>query len=169
MSKKATHYIDNSKFFEEMSAWKIEVIEAEDTGEKRPPVNEYIGKCFIDIAQHLAQKPNFTNYPYKDEMISDAIENCLLYAHNFNPEKSKNPFSYFTQITYYAFLRRIEKEKKQQYIKYKITEMNDDGTLSSWFKNNYFEKDTPKDAMKEHFNISDTDLERLTPKKKKKK
>ena len=152
-----------------MSAWKSKVIEAEDTGEKRPPVNEYIGKCFLDIAQHLAQKPNFTNYPYKDEMISDAIENCLLYAHNFNPDKSKNPFSYFTQITYYAFLRRIEKEKKQQYIKYKITEMNDDGTLSSWFKNNYFEKDTPKDAMKEHFNISDTDLERLSPKKKKKK
>tara|TARA_R110002012_G_scaffold204050_1_gene373597 strand:- start:3308 stop:3823 length:516 start_codon:yes stop_codon:yes gene_type:complete len=171
MSKKAkpTHYIDNENFFEEMVSWKKQVIEAEESADKRPPINEYIGKCFLDIAQHLAQKPNFANYPYKDEMISDAVENCLLYAHNFNPEKSKNPFSYFTQITYYAFLRRIEKEKKQQYIKYKITEMNDDGTLSSWFKSNYFEKDTPKDAMKEHFSISDTDLERLEPKKKKKK
>jgi len=169
MSKKPTHYIDNEKFFQEMSDWKKLVIEAEAIGEKRPPINNYVGKCFLDIAIHLAQKPNFTNYPYKDEMISDAIENCLLYAHNFNPEKSKNPFSYFTQITYYAFLRRIEKEKKQQYIKFKITEMHDDGTLSSWFKTNYFEKDNTTDAMKEHFNISDTDLERLTPKKKKKK
>tara|TARA_R100000008_G_scaffold86383_1_gene79264 strand:+ start:207 stop:716 length:510 start_codon:yes stop_codon:yes gene_type:complete len=169
MSKKSTHYIDNNEFFEEMTAWKKLVIEAEDVGDKRPPVNEYIGKCFLDIAVHLSQKPNFANYPYKDEMISDAVENCLLYAHNFNPEKSKNPFSYFTQITYYAFLRRIEKEKKQQYIKFKITEMNDDGTLSSWFKNNYFEKETAKDAMKEHFNISDIDLERLEPKKKNKK
>ena len=132
MSKKSTHYIDNEKFFEEMSAWKKMVIEAEDMGEKRPPVNNYIGKCFLDIAVHLSQKPNFTNYPYKDEMISDAVENCLLYAHNFNPEKSKNPFSYFTQITYYAFLRRIEKEKKQQYIKFKITEMNDDGTYQRY-------------------------------------
>tara|TARA_R100000951_G_scaffold112218_1_gene112267 strand:- start:187 stop:696 length:510 start_codon:yes stop_codon:yes gene_type:complete len=169
MSKKPTHYIDNEKFFQEMSDWKKLVIEAEAIGEKRPPINNYVGKCFLDIAIHLAQKPNFTNYPYKDEMISDAVENCLLYAHNFNPEKSKNPFSYFTQITYYAFLRRIEKEKKQQYIKFKITEMHDDGTLSSWFKTNYFEKDNTADAMKEHFNISDTDLERLTPKKKKKK
>tara|TARA_R100001509_G_scaffold148320_1_gene106061 strand:- start:27201 stop:27710 length:510 start_codon:yes stop_codon:yes gene_type:complete len=169
MSKKSSHYIDNDEFFKEMSDWKSKVIEAESVGEKRPPVNEYVGKCFLDIAEHLAQKPNFTNYPYKDEMISDAVENCLLYAHNFNPEKSKNPFSYFTQITYYAFLRRIEKEKKQQYIKFKITEMNDDGSLSSWFKNNYFEKETTSDAMKEHFNISDNDLERLEPKKKKKK
>ena len=101
-------------------------------------------------------------------MIGDAIENCILYAHNFNPEKSKNPFSYFTQIIYFAFLRRIEKEKKQLYIKYKVAEENDtDGTLHKWFKENYFEKDDQKEAMKEHFQLSDTDLKKFSGKKKK--
>jgi len=169
MSKKSTHYIDNEKFFEEMSEWKKLVIEAEATGEKRPPINNYVGKCFLDIAVHLSQKPNFTNYPYKDEMINDSIENCIMYAHNFNPEKSKNPFSYFTQIIYYAFLRRIEKEKKQNFIKFKLAEMKDDGTMSTWYKENYFDRDTMKDAMKEHFNLSEDDLKRMQPKKKAKK
>ena len=36
--------------------------------------------------------------------------------------KSKNPFAYFTQIVHYAFLRRIQKEKKQLDIKTKIIE-----------------------------------------------
>ena len=111
MSK--NQYIDNKLFYEKMIDWKKLVDEAEEQGEDRPPVTEYIGECFVKIAEHLAFKPNFMNYPYKDEMIGDGIENCLMYAHNFNPEKSKNPFSYFTQIIYYAFLRRIEKEKKQ--------------------------------------------------------
>jgi hypothetical protein len=85
----------------------------------------------------LSQKPNFANYPFKEEMIGDGIENCLMYAHNFNPRKSKNPFSYFTQIIYFAFLRRIEKEKKQAYVKLKMTELLDDGTVHRWLKHNY--------------------------------
>ena len=101
-------------------------------------------------------------------MIGDGIENCLMYAHNFDPEKSKNPFSYFTQIIYYAFLRRIEKEKKQSYVKFRLMEQMDDGTLSSWFKENYFDKSTKK-AMTDHFNLNDTDIEKFTPKKRKKR
>ena len=120
--KKSNHYIDNKEFFDAMCKWKTQIQEAEDQGEIRPPVSEYIGICFMKIAEHLAQKPNFANYPYKDEMIHDSIENCLMYAHNFDPNKSKNPFSYFTQIIYYAFVRRIDKEKKQTYIKFKMTE-----------------------------------------------
>jgi len=96
--------------------------ESEAVGDNTPPVTDYIGKCFWDIACGLANKPNFINYTYKDEMIMDGVENCIRYCHNFDPEKSKNPFSYFTQIIYYAFLRRIEKEKKQTYIKFKMTE-----------------------------------------------
>ena len=96
-----------------MCLLKKEVIEADDLGESRPPVSEYIGECFMKIAEHLSYKPNFINYEYREEMIGDGIENCLMYAHNFDPEKSKNPFSYFTQMIYYAFLRRIQKEKKQ--------------------------------------------------------
>ena len=89
-------------------------------GEQVPPVTRYIGECFLKIAQHLSYRPNFINYTYKHDMISDGIENCLMYLHNFNPEKSKNPFAYFTQIIYYAFLRRIQKEKKQTELKQKL-------------------------------------------------
>ena len=116
---KKNHYIDNKEFFKHMCEWKKALIEAENAGEPKAPISNYIGKCFIDIAEHLAQKPNFTNYPYKDEMINDSIENCIMYAHNFNPEKSTNPFAYFTQITYYAFIRRIQKEKRQMETKFK--------------------------------------------------
>ena len=88
-----------------------------------PAIPNYIGECFMKIAEGLSHKPNFINYTYRDEMISDGIENCLMYFDNFNPDKSKNPFAYFTQIIYFAFLRRIGKEKKQTYVKYKATEM----------------------------------------------
>ena len=86
------------------------------------PIPNYIGECFMKIAEGLSHKPNFINYTYREEMIGDGIENCLMYFENFNPDKSKNPFAYFTQIIYFAFLRRIAKEKKQTYIKYKATE-----------------------------------------------
>ena len=109
---KKNQYIDNKEFFQAMVEWKDKIKEAESMGEPRPPVTEYIGKCFLDIAEHLSFKPNFMNYPFKDEMIGDGIENCLMYAHNFDPEKSKNPFSYFTTIAFHAFINRIKKEKK---------------------------------------------------------
>jgi len=138
MAKKSDHYIDNQQFFEEMRAWKTLVRAADKTGERHPPVTHYIGECFMKIAENLSRKPNFINYPYRDEMISDGIENCLLYAYNFDPSKSKNPFSYFTQIIYYAFLRRIQKEKKQAYIKLKKIEMSDvDSSMKKWFRENY--------------------------------
>lgn len=117
--KNKNHYIDNKKFFQEMVEWKKKVNEAHEQGDPTPPVSDYIGLCFYEIAQNLAKKPNFVNYPFKEDMIGDGIENCLMYCSNFDPEKSNNPFSYFTQIIYYAFLRKIAKEKKQNYIKYK--------------------------------------------------
>ena len=117
--KKTIHYIDNSKFLEEMIKYRDAVAAAKLKNEIPPPVTEYIGECFMKIAQRLSFRPNFINYAFKDDMISDGIENCLQYIHNFNPEKSTNPFAYFTQIIYYAFIRRIQKEKKQLYIKYK--------------------------------------------------
>lgn len=136
--KKSDHYIDNQRFFEEMKLWKVLVTAANKNGEKHPPVTSYIGECFMKIAENLSRKPNFINYPYRDEMISDGIENCLLYAYNFDPSKSSNPFSYFTQIIYYAFLRRIQKEKKQAYIKLKKIEMSDvDSAMKKWFRENY--------------------------------
>lgn len=120
--KKSEHYVDNKKFLQAMVEWKSACKEAEETGEGIPPVTNYIGECFYKIATHLSYRPNFINYTYRDEMISDGIENCLQYVGNFNPEKSNNPFAYFTQIIYYAFLRRIAKEKKQSHVKHKLIE-----------------------------------------------
>ena len=95
---------------------------AKEKGIDPPLISNYLGDCFLKIATHLSYKPNFVNYMFREDMIGDGIENCVQYIHNFNPEKSKNPFAYFTQIIYYAFLRRIQKEKKQLEIKTKIIE-----------------------------------------------
>ena len=105
-----------------MIEYKEQIKIAEENNKERPPVPEYIGECFLLIAERLSYRPNFINYAFKDDMISDVIENCLQYVHNFNPEKSKNPFAYFTQIIYWAFVRRIQKEKKNLYVKYKEME-----------------------------------------------
>ena len=158
----ANHYVDNNKFFEEMCKWKEQVIEANETGEPRPPVNEYIGECFMKIAEHLSHKPNFINYDYREEMVGDGIENCLMYAHNFDPEKSKNPFSYFTQMIYYAFLRRIQKEKKQMYVKYKLAEQSD-------LYRNFPRWEDQSMELAKQFNLTENDIENFTPKSKKKK
>ena len=169
----SNHYINNKEFYQAMIGWKKLVVDAEESGDGRPPVTDYIGECFLKIAEHLSYRPNFINYPYREEMVGDGIENCLMYAHNFDPEKSKNPFSYFTQIIYYAFLRRIEKEKKQNYIKYKVMEQLDDGTIKNWYTKNYFESTTEDmtvpEMLHKHFQLNDQDIEKFTPKKKKKK
>ena len=121
MKRKATqHYVDNKKFLEAMVVYKEKVNKAKENNRKKPDVTNYIGECFLKIANHLSYRPNFINYTYRDDMISDGIENCLQYMDNFDPEKSKNPFAYFTQIIYYAFIRRIQKEKKQQQVKQKM-------------------------------------------------
>ena len=165
---KSEHYVDNKKLYAEMVEYLGSVKEAEESGDDKPRIPEYIGECLLKISTRLSTKPNFINYPFRDEMIADGIENCLMYAHNFNPEKSTNPFSYFTQMIYYAFLRRIEKEKKQNYIKYKLMEQADDGSFMRWFKENYFEKEA-KNAYADFFEVTDSDIEKFTPAKKKKK
>jgi hypothetical protein len=122
MAKKSNHYIDNEEFLTRMITFRDGVIDAKEKNEPRPRIPDYLGECFIKIATHLSYKPNFINYTFRDDMISDGVENCLQYIDNFDPAKSKNPFAYFTQIIYYAFLRRIQKEKKQLYVKYRAIE-----------------------------------------------
>ena len=119
-AKLKPHYVDNKKFLGAMIEHRLKCQKAEDKKRKAPEVTNYIGECFLKIANHLSYRPNFINYTFRDDMISDGIENCLQYMNNFNPEKSKNPFAYFTQIIYYAFIRRIQKEKKQIQIKSKL-------------------------------------------------
>ena len=118
--KKKIHYVDNKKFLAAIVERKEQIKEAEGIGDPKPQITNYLGECILKISNHLSYRPNFINYTYKEEMISDGIENSLQYIDNFDPEKSKNPFAYFTQIIYYAFIRRIAKEKKQQKIKERI-------------------------------------------------
>lgn len=122
MTKKKTHYINNGDFLKALIEYQKQCQTAKKKKQEDPQIPNYIGECFLKIAEHLSRKPNFISYSFRDEMICDGVENCLMYFRNFNPEKSKNPFAYFTQIIYYAFLRRIAKEKKQLYVKYKATE-----------------------------------------------
>lgn len=120
MSRKNNpYYVSNKLLFETMCAYKNSIKLAEQRGEQKPRLPEYVGSCIMLIAKKLASKSNFSDYSWKEEMICDGIENCIMYIDNFNPEKSNNPFAYITQIIKNAFIRRIQKEKKEQYIKYK--------------------------------------------------
>ena len=133
--KNMANYVDNQRFLEEMISFQKGIAVAKENSTELPQCPEYIGECFLKIAQRLSFRPNFINYAFREEMISDGIENCIQYMNNFNPEKSKNPFAYFTQIIYYAFIRRIQKEEKQLYIKYKTMDnhasLGDNVELSS--------------------------------------
>ena len=111
-AKEKPHYVDNKKFLQAMIEYRDKCNKAEEKGRKKPEVTNYIGECFLKIANHLSYRPNFINYTYRDDMISDGIENCLQYMSNFNPDKSNNPFAYF--------IRRIQKEKKQMLVKSKM-------------------------------------------------
>ncbi len=122
VARKKQHYVNNEKFLEVMSDYREKYLQAKDNDTELPIIPDYAGECFLKIAERLSHRPNFINYAFREEMVSDGIENSVMYASNFNPEKSANPFAYFTQIIYFAFLRRIEKEKKQLYIKYKTME-----------------------------------------------
>ena len=120
--KKRQHYVDNQEFLAAIIKYREKVLIAKEKGLPKPRVSNYIGGCFLKIATHLSYRPNFINYMYKDDMIGDGIENCVQYIDNFDPAKSSNPFAYFTQIVYYAYLRRISKEKRQMDIKDKLIE-----------------------------------------------
>ena len=120
--KRSEHYVNNKEFLYAIVQYKADVKEAEEKGDPKPRITNYLGECFVKIATHLSYKPNFVNYMFREDMISDGIENCVQYIKNFDPEKSRNPFAYFTQIIHYAFLRRIQKEKRQMDIRSKIIE-----------------------------------------------
>jgi len=119
--KQNEHYVNNKEFTQAVAEFNESVKLAVSKGKTPPQMSNYIGECIYKIATRLSTRPNFINYTYRDEMICDAIENCIQYIGNFNVEKSNNAFAYITQICYYAFLRRIQKEKKQVFIKQQMT------------------------------------------------
>ena len=149
--KRSEHYVNNKEFLAALIKYREDVEIARLQDKTKPVIPRYIGECFLKIANHLSFKPNFVNYMFKEDMISDGIENYVQYIHNFNPEKSKNPFAYFTQIIHYAFLRRIQREKRQLEIKNKIIEksgynevFNDDNKIDG---SNYSDYNSIKDAV----------------------
>jgi len=149
--KRSDHYVNNKDFLAALIKYREDVEIASLQDKPKPVIPRYIGECFLKIANHLSFKPNFVNYMFKDDMICDGIENCVQYIHNFNPKKSENPFAYFTQIIYYAFLRRIQREKRQLEIKNKILERSgfsevftDDNTLDG---GNYSDYNSIKDDV----------------------
>ena len=166
--RKSEHYVNNKELLFAMTEYRnnVELSYEKNFGKvlrdqpknerarrwpDKPPISRYIGECFLKIATHLSYRPNFINYMFKEDMISDGIENCVQYIHNFDPEKSQNPFAYFTQIIHYAFLRRIQREKRQLDIKNKIIErsgysevFDDNNTLDG---SNYSEYNSIKDAV----------------------
>jgi len=166
--QKRDHYIDNQRFFQEMQEWKKTIKEAEEVDDPKPPITPYIGECFLKIAEQLSSKPNFAHYAYREEMICDAVENCVVYAANFDPDKSSNPFSYFTQIIYYAFLRRIQREKKQSFIKYKmVRDRVGDGNIGKFMSKmrGMEDYDSPmeyRDPAAKTFDLSETDIDNFT-------
>ena len=123
-ARQKPHYVNNAEFSQSVVAYVMTVREAKDTGKPLPVVTDYIASCFLRIAEGLSHKSNFIRYTYREEMVMDAVENCLKAIENYNIEAATrtgkpNAFAYFTQISWYAFLRRIAKEKKQQDIKFK--------------------------------------------------
>ena len=168
--KPKEHYVNNKEFLAEMIKYKEMCAKAEKRGSRRPPITNYMGECFLKIANHLSYRPNFINYTFKDDMISDGIENCLQYVSNFNPEKSNNPFAYFTQIIYYAFIRRIQKEKKQAEIKQKLlnrvdihqyeTIDGDDATYTNSYVD-YMQKNTKDEAPKKEKKVKKKIVKKL--------
>lgn len=164
--KAGAHYVDNKKFYEELKKYRESVDLAVAQGQEKPQISNYLGDCFIKIATHLSYKANFINYTFKDDMISDGIENCLAAADKFDPTKSTNPFAYYTQIVYFAFIRRIQKEKKQQATKYKIIENMDlDDILTSEDDLNEFSNQF-LDYMKKKLDQIDIDKRTIAKKPK---
>lgn len=172
--KTSSNYIDNEKLYQEMLNYVNEIkqynkqlkkLKPDEPKPVKPRVSEYVGKSIIMIANRLATKPNFANYVHREEMIGDGIENCLMYIDNFDPNKSKNPFAYFTQIIYYAFVRRIQKEKKQMYVKMKVLEnLDQKGSVSRTISEKMSTEN--KNVYAEIFHLKDSDINLFEKKNK---
>ena len=108
--KRSEHYVNNKEFLEAIVEYKRKVAIAAERGDTKPRITNYLGECFLKIATHLSYKPNFVNYMFREDMICDGIENCVQYIHNFNPEKSSNPFAYLRR----SFIMRFSAESRRR-------------------------------------------------------
>ena len=176
---KNVHYVNNQEFSQAVVSYVGTVREAKDAGKPVPVVTDYVATCFLRIAENLSHKSNFIRYTYREEMVMDAVENCLKAIENYDINASTrtgkpNAFAYFTQIIWYAFLRRISKEKKQQDIKEKYLSQSgieaflqaEGGEVSTAVVTNFV--DTLKDRIDKVKNY-DADLKAFAQKQKTRK
>lgn len=161
-SKSGEHYVDNVEFYKAIVAWKKKNKGRKETGDGVPPVTDYIGRCFLKIAERLSLRGDFfSRSELRDEMIGDAVLNCVSAADNFDPVRFKNPFAYFTQVVYYSFIRTINSEKKQTEAKYRsLQSMELDNRLPKWVKDEIFKNDA-KSKFVNTLRLSETDIERM--------
>lgn len=128
VKRSTNHYVNNKELLAEIIKYKAECAELDAVGQQRNQIPRKVIDAIFKIANHVSLMGNFVNYSFREDMVSDAVENCIRYFDNFDPDKmislgkTPNPFAYFTQITYFAFLRRIKKEHKEQLIKHRILE-----------------------------------------------
>jgi elongation factor P--beta-lysine ligase len=149
-SKETSPYVNNAEMLAAIVQYRKECRAAKRDKLPKPRIPDSIGKQLYLIAENLSHKNNFSQYTFREDMIGDAVENCLMYFDNFNPKRSKYPFAYFTKITYYAFVRRIQKEKKSLYIKYKATQQA--GILHDA---EYSDEDNPGEQFEMYDNINE--------------
>ena len=173
MKPKKRNYVNNADLLAALKAYLVKCEMADEAGKPIPQVPSYIGQSIFEIATRLASRANFSGYAYKEDMIMDGVENCLQYIRNFNPEKSTNPFAYFTQIIWYAFIRRIHKEKRQMYVKYKagqnllhagetyegdeMLNLNTSSDFVNAFIEDYEEKNLPKSKKSKTKKVDNND------------
>lgn len=163
-------YVSNQELYDALVEYRKKSGDAENAGRKKPKLPDFIGECILKIASRLSYRPNFANYPYREEMVSDAVLNCVTYIDNFDPSKSTSPFGYLTQICWFSFVRIINKEKREKYTQYKFAEQQNDKDFHNWFNETYAGIDI---GRRDFFGLTDLDMERfdemLTPKKTKRK
>lgn len=172
--KRMTHnYIDDDKFYEAMKEYINECNDVDLKNESSeeiipyPQITPYIGECIYNIAENLSKKGNFCNYSYREDMVGDGIENCVKYIRNFDPVKYHKPFAYFTQICYYAFISKIEKEKKYRVTIYKLIQNADaKNEFSAWAKNQGIEVDG-NDSLASYLKINPDDISKYEKTKNK--
>ena len=151
-------YVSNQELYDALVEYRKKRDDAENAGRKKPKLPDFIGECVLKIASRLSYRPNFANYPYREEMVSDAVLNCITYIDNFDPSKSTSPFGYLTQICWFSFVRIINKEKKEKYTQYKYAEQQNDKDFHNWFNETYAGIDI---GRRDFFGLTDLDMKRF--------
>jgi DNA-directed RNA polymerase specialized sigma subunit len=168
--KESHHYLDNKKFLEELKSYKQKCRDTPDDQEL-PELNEYLVESIMLLCDKLSKRGNFINYPYRDDMVGEAILDCLKAIGNFDPDVGTNPFAYFTSVAWYAFLRKIKKEKKQDKTIYAlIKEGNGEGAYTKWLKENgHLDSHASEFDIQEYHRLTDDDVKEIEEAKAKKK